>query len=177
MRIESSFSFSFIDHRLEMRSAGENGTGLFASGDIQQDELLVLLGGAIMPATAETGDHGVQISAQHVLATPPGYSLSPADYINHSCDPNAGFNGQIAIVAIRPIKPNEEVVIDYAMCLYPVAGAARYRLKCLCGKPNCRGFVTEDDWSIPALQTRYNGYFQWFLQKMISESAHKPSTL
>jgi hypothetical protein len=43
-----------------------------------------------------------------------------------------------------------------------------FTMQCLCGQPNCRGVITEDDWQRPELQQRYNGYFQWFLQEKLN---------
>jgi hypothetical protein len=138
--------------------------------------VLIVLGGEIIAATDELGDHGVQIAETLVLAAPSGEDLSIADFLNHSCDPNAGFIRQIMLVALRPVTPNEQVTFDYAMCLYPVEGLARYELHCTCGSPLCRGLVTEDDWQNPALQAKYRGHFQPFLQRIIDrEGRHAPT--
>ncbi len=114
-----------------------------------------------------TNDLGVQIAENLVLTMPPGYPPEASCYVNHSCDPNAGFQGQIVLVAMRPIHVNEEITFDYAMCLHAAPGSPRYELECHCGQPNCRKVVTEDDWQRPELQHRYEGYFQWFLQERI----------
>lgn len=90
------------------------------------------------------------------------------DYFNHSCTPNAGIKGQIVLVAMRDIRADEEVCFDYAMCLYPTPGAPRYEMRCNCGAKNCRGVITDDDWQIPELQKRYDGYFSWFIQEKIN---------
>jgi hypothetical protein len=37
----------------------------------------------------------------------------------------------------------------------------------MCGSPNCRGLITEEDWKIPELQKKYDGYFSWYLQEKI----------
>lgn len=87
----------------------------------------------------------------------------PADYFNHSCDPNAGMSGQIALVAMRDIEPGDEVCFDYAM----TDGSAYDEFECLCGSPLCRGHITGDDWQNPDLQERYRGNFSPYLQKRI----------
>ena len=89
------------------------------------------------------------------------------DFLNHSCEPNAGFKGQIAIVAMRDIGSGEQITIDYAMVLYHSPHGPAYQLDCRCGAPTCRGVVTDDDWKIEALQERYRGWFQPFLQQEI----------
>ncbi len=46
-----------------------------------------------------------------------GYN-EPADFVNHSCEPNAGFkNSPISLVAMRNIKRGEEV-FHISICLY-----------------------------------------------------------
>lgn len=87
----------------------------------------------------------------------------PPDYINHSCDPNAGLHGQVVVVAMRPIGPDEEVTIDYAMC----DGSDYDEFDCACGASCCRGRVTGEDWRIPSLWRRYAGYFSPYLQRRI----------
>ena len=94
-------------------------------------------------------------------------------YFNHSCDPNAGINGQIFLVAMKNIKEGEEITFDYAMALCKSRGTKTYKIKCHCGSKNCRGYVTEDDWKIPELQKKYDGYFQYFLQEKINKELHK----
>lgn len=94
----------------------------------------------------------------------------PQLFVNHSCDPNAGFNGQIFMVAMRDIKKDEEIVYDYAMLMHANKRSNSYfKMKCKCGSKMCRGFITENDWKISELQKRYDGYFQWYLQEKIND--------
>jgi hypothetical protein len=43
-----------------------------------------------------------------------------------------------------------------------------FTFECKCGSKQCRKIITEDDWKIKELQKKYNGHFQWFLQKKIN---------
>ncbi len=88
---------------------------------------------------------------------------SEADWINHSCMPNAGLNGQIVLVALRDIQPGEEITFDYAMS----DGTAYDEFDCMCGSPDCRGYVSGSDWALPELQRRYKGHFSPYLQTRI----------
>lgn len=36
-------------------------------------------------------------------------------FINHSCEPNVGFAGNIVLVAMREIDAGEELATDYAL--------------------------------------------------------------
>jgi len=83
--------------------------------------------------------------------------------VNHSCDPNCGMSGQIALVALRPLEPGEEICFDYAMS----DGTPYDQFPCGCGAATCRGRVSGDDWQRPELWERYRGYFSPYLQRRI----------
>lgn len=69
----------------------------------------------------------------------------PTNFTNHCCDPNAGYDGADAIVALRPIAAGDEIRMDYGTFTFSFDHA----FVCRCGAPNCRGTVTANDW--PAL--------------------------
>lgn len=61
-----------------------------------------------------------------------------AMFINHSCDPNCEtdeIDGRVWIMALRNIKPGEELTYDYM--LYD--GAEDDPAPCFCGSKKCRG--------------------------------------
>jgi SET domain-containing protein len=84
-------------------------------------------------------------------------------FLNHSCDPNVGINGQIVFVAMRHIDSGEELTIDYAMF-----GANKKPMRCKCKSSNWRGLITDTDWRITALQEKYRGYFSAYIQQKIN---------
>lgn len=55
------------------------------------------------------------------------------------------------------------------MVLYHGKGVTPYNLPCGCGTKDCRKIITDNDWKLPELQNRYDGYFQWFLQEKIDK--------
>ncbi len=60
-------------------------------------------------------------------------------YINHGCEPNCDtelINNKIWFITKRDILPGEELYFDYE---FPHDDTERN--KCLCGSPNCRGFI------------------------------------
>ena len=145
------------------------GRGMYAREKIRKGELVALWGGDVVDRAhfEQLGEHQKRQSAQieedfYLVSSKPG----PGDFINHSCDPNAGLDGQIAIRAMRDIEPGEEVTIDYAMC----DGDPRDSFECLCGSSSCRHIVTGNDWMLPELQRRYFGYFSPYLQRRIDKS-------
>jgi hypothetical protein len=112
----------------------------------------------------DVGDFSLQITDNHFLCPRSKDELENiAIYINHSCNPNVGMDGQITYVAMRDIKANEELCLDYSMAL-----DTDYKLECQCGAKNCRGIITGKDWKITELQKKYKEYFASFILKKIS---------
>lgn len=120
------------------------------------------------PSFGEDGaDLAHQIDDEFVIGAKQASDLDDADCFNHSCDPNAGLRGQLGLVAMRDIAPDEQVCFDYAMVLAEVPGLAPYEFACRCGSTLCRGTITDRDWRRPELQRRYAGYFSWYVTQRI----------
>lgn len=63
---------------------------------------------------------------------------SGAEYANHSCNPNAeseSDNGEIWLIALKDINPDEEITYDY----YFAADAEHS--PCICGSGKCVGKI------------------------------------
>lgn len=159
---------SYTSVKLEMRTCPEKGgLGLFTREAIKAGELLCVWGGEIVTQANlrkyphHIVEHGIQIEEEVYLI--PLVVGDPGDYVNHSCEPNAGIRGQISLVAMRDISKGEEICFDYAM-----SDSSDYdEFECHCGMPNCRKRVSGNDWKIPAIQKKYKGYFSTYLQRRI----------
>jgi hypothetical protein len=66
----------------------------------------------------------------------------PINFINHSCDPNAGYDGSGNIVALRGIAAGEEIRMDYGTFTF----SFDHEFTCGCQALWCRGKVTGKDW-------------------------------
>jgi hypothetical protein len=163
---------SYLAPTLEARPRPEKGGyGIFAHTHTAAGAVLLVWGGSIVDGVAleqvpdDVRRFSVQVEEDLYLVSLEGPDA--ADYLNHSCDPNAGFDGQIVVVAMRDIESDEEVCIDYAMC-----DSSPYdEFDCACGAASCRSRVTGSDWMLPALQARYAGYFMPYLQRRIDRLA------
>jgi SET domain-containing protein len=160
--------------KIEVRDDTLSGRGVIALEDIAKDEVVAIKAGHIVNAeqlvkiSAEVGDLALQIDDDFYLT--PGCAGEIDDmsvFINHSCDPNVGFRGQVIYVAMRDIKAGEELFHDYSM-----ERSDDYFLDCHCGSPKCRHQVTGQDWRLPELQERYGRYFSVYLRQKID--AGKP---
>ena len=146
------------------------GRGLVAVAPIAADELVAIKGGHIVTTAAlrslpeRLQNSEVQIAGGFHLAAVEDAEYEPVMlFINHSCEPNVGFAGNIVLVAMRDISPGEELTTDYAL-FDDYAGG----MDCGCGQPRCRGRVDGRDWQRPDLQAKYRGYFSWYLERRIS---------
>ena len=66
----------------------------------------------------------------------------PVNFINHSCEPNAGYDGADHIVALRRIAVGEEIQMDYGTYSF----SFDHDFTCTCGAWACRKKVTGKDW-------------------------------
>jgi hypothetical protein len=159
---------SYCSPKLDVRAApAKGGFGIFAGEAVAAGELLIVWGGRIVTQAEldrmqdESRRHSIQV--EEGIFCVPLQAAEPADYVNHSCMPNAGLSGQIALTALREIAAGEEICYDYATsdsCPYD-------EFECACGSPVCRGWVTGNDWKKPELWERYAGYFSPYLQRRI----------
>jgi uncharacterized protein len=68
---------------------------------------------------------------------------NPARFLNHSCDPNSeavSEDGRVWIVALRNIKPGEEITFNYG---YDLVDYLEH--PCRCGVPECAGYIVAED--------------------------------
>ena len=142
------------------------GRGVVAIADIARDEIVAIKAGNIITraelerATLDAGDMALQIDDDFYIAPRTPEEIDDMSvFINHSCDPNVGFRGQVVYVAMRDIAAGEELCHDYSM-----ERSDDYSLDCHCGSPLCRGKVTGQDWKLPELQQRYGDYFSIYIR-------------
>jgi hypothetical protein len=64
------------------------------------------------------------------------------NFINHSCEPNAGYDRGGNIVALTRIKAGEEIHMDYGTFSF----SFDHEFTCRCGGVWCRSRVTQRDW-------------------------------
>ena len=155
-------------------SDGKGGHGVFARRPIDRGELLAVFGGSVVSAeflrVADPALRRLTLQIDEdlfVISTVEG----PADWFNHSCEPNAGLQGQLSLVAMRSIAAGEEVSYDYAMS----DGSAYDEFHCACGVRRCRGKVTGQDWQRPELWARYGDHFSPYLIARIDRLRQMPT--
>jgi SET domain-containing protein len=155
--------------KVEVRNESICGRGVFARQAISAGEIVAIKAGHIVNheevirLTNELGDYSLQIHDNFYLSPRTEEEVEQTTiFINHSCDANVGFEGQIVYVAIRDIEADEELCHDYAMVRND-----DYHLECRCGSSQCRGQVTGKDWQLPAVQQQYGKYFSDYILRKI----------
>jgi uncharacterized protein len=147
------------------------GRGLAAIAPIAGGEVVAIKGGHIVTAAAlqslpeRLQNSEIQIAdGFHLVALEEAEYEPVMLFINHSCEPNVGFAGNIVLVAMRDIRAGEELTTDYA--LFDDHDQA---MECRCGTPSCRGTVSGRDWQRPDLQRVYGSYFSSYLQRRLTQ--------
>ncbi len=134
------------------------GRGLVAVAPITKDEIVAIKGGHIvdtptlhsLPERLRNSD--VQIADGFHLVALDETEYEPVMlFINHSCEPNVGFAGNIVLVAMRDISTGEELTTDYAL-FDDYHGA----MQCQCGTPSCRGTISGRDWAFGSSRSKHS---------------------
>jgi SET domain-containing protein len=146
-----------------------HGRGLVAVAPIGAGEVVAVKGGHIVDTATllRLSEHlqnsEIQIADElHLVALTDDEYEPVMLFINHSCEPNVGFAGNVVLVAMRDVDAGTELTTDYAM--FSTLDDA---LACRCGTPSCRGTIRGSDWRRPDLQARYRGYFSTYVQHRI----------
>ncbi|MHB1566601.1 MAG: SET domain-containing protein [Acidiferrobacter sp.] len=118
-----------------VQDSAQHGRGVFVRVPVVAGTpLLAFCGPRLSRAQIDPDDYHLQIGADLYL----GPSGEADDYVNHSCDPNAGFKADLILYALRDIATGEELTWDYS-CAIDEADFAGF--PCSCQSPRCRGLV------------------------------------
>ena len=138
--------------RLQVRKSGVHGKGVFALQPIKRGETIIEYTGETIswpealrrhPHDPSQPDHTFyfHIDDAHVIDGKVGGNASR--WINHACAPNVEADdqsGQVFLLALRTIKPGEELFFDYGLVIEErYTPALKKRFECRCGSNNCRG--------------------------------------
>jgi len=167
-------TFSYVNPKIALKRSSA-GVGMFANQPVREGEVLIVWSGKVVHlsqvyAMRESERHYILQIDEELFQIPPWKGFNePADFTNHSCDPNAGFKGSpITLGAMREIASGEEITFDYAMC-ESIDGLKGNEFECCCGARYCRGKFTGHDWQNPELWKRYGKYFSPYLRSKIEQ--------
>jgi len=183
---QSDTASSYVHHLVKVDSAAQKGLGLFATGVIQEGEIVAWEsadfyqgpddsrpGKKLMTlaqieerwADKRERDHFVaysyQVGEDLFLIPLREDDLVITTYQNHSCDPNTWWADDYTLVARRTIYPGEEVTFDYATS---ESLDNPEMPECYCGSSTCRRRLEPHDYLKPELITAYGAHFVSYLR-------------
>lgn len=129
---------------LAIRESRINGKGCFATTGVKRGRKIAEYSGErISAAEAKRRSHRRVL---RICAIDRRWCLDGSrggngtHYINHSCNPNSYMKilyGHILFMAIRDIRPGEEITLDYESTLHSD------KKRCSCGAKSCRGTINK----------------------------------
>ncbi|MFH1161921.1 MAG: SET domain-containing protein-lysine N-methyltransferase [Candidatus Jorgensenbacteria bacterium] len=148
--------------KVQVKKTKKYGLGTFAREPIRKGGVIASFDGKIYRTdpkywNGELENHAIQFQKNRWRD-----SQGIARLINHSCEPNCGLKNTFDIVAMRNIKRGEEITWDYDM----TENTRNWRMKCRCGKPNCRKLIGAYRTLPDSVREKYKGYIsEWLLKK------------
>lgn len=121
--------------KIRIEKSIQHGQGVFALERIGAGETIIPFTGPML-TRSEIDEDGYHLQVGDDLYL--GASGEADDYVNHSCDPNAGFRDGLVLVARRVIAAGEEITWDYSTAIDEEDFAG---FSCQCGSELCRGTV------------------------------------
>ncbi len=117
------------------------GKGVFAETELPKGEVILYITGRILDREQNDniyleGENSVQVASDAYIDP-----TFPSVYLNHSCNPNAGIDSDLRLIALRDIAAGEEVRFDYSTSMLE----RNWTMECLCGAFNCRGVIDDFD--------------------------------
>lgn len=149
-----------IEDNIYAKDTGTYGKSLFTRKDFRKDELVFI---AFGPLVKNATIYTIPIDEKlKIDPTKPEGNLS--QYICHSCEPNLGIRNRTEFVAMRDIKKDEEIRIDYAMIGYEYGTEIDEKGRiCKCGSPICRGTLGSYKDLPFEIRKKYDGYISDYL--------------
>ena len=150
--------------KLYIAQTNNTGKGIFAKRNIKKNETAFIVKGRIIRGPYSPGykfDQRWLAIDNNAWIAP--LRRNPWRFINHSCEPNAGLNGKVTVVAMQNIKKGEEITIDYSI----TEDDPYWEMDsvCNCGESNCRKIIRSVRFLPEEIFKKYKPYVRKFLEK------------
>ncbi len=100
------------------------------------------------------GSYDYPVDEHYSIAPTTHEELKNTGSINHSCEPNAGWNSVLTLAAMRNISKGEEIATDHALM-----GGYSEPFQCNCETGSCRKIISPDDWKNEEIRKKYGDWF------------------
>jgi SET domain-containing protein len=164
---------SYLSPKCFVKQSPVQGFGIFAKKDIKKNEVVSLWGGIIYSAKeVDSLSRKHPHFSTHTVSVYDGFYLGPvnpnglddSEFFNHSCEPNVGVKGQIAIVSRRNIKKGEELYFDYDTTETTSEGW----FYCKCGSKNCRKKIDGTAWKNRNFLKKNKDFLSWYIKEKVN---------
>jgi len=145
--------------KIYIKKSNIKGKGLFAKRDIEKGELIGIVKGKIVPDNKYSYKKYNPNYLHPISYKKAILNKNKTKYTNHSCNPNAGLKKGIRIIALKNIKKDEEITIDYDTLEY------NWKMKCNCKSKNCRKIIKGYKFLNQKLKKKYKGFISPYLLK------------
>ena len=160
-------------YKIKKSKIDNNGRGLYAKKDIKKGTKIIDYKGKIITnKQVDESDKYDNSKPIYLFTLNKRYTLdgdfpwNTAGLINHSCDPNAQYDGKglkIWITAIKDIKKGEEITSDYGFGF----DADYKQFPCKCSAKNCCGYIIREE-----SRWRINKKFAMSNKKKLINNSH-----
>ncbi len=138
--------------KLVVRSA-THGRGVFTEEPIPAGARIIRFSGPFLRyEQTSASTYALQIGPDLYIGASGGLD----DYVNHSCEPNAGLRidgTTVDLHAVRDIEAGEEIFFDYSTTL----DEDDFTMSCKCGAPSCRGTIGDGKYLPENVWKKYMG--------------------
>lgn len=126
--------------KLYTKKSSIHGKGIYTASYIKKGEFIAFIEGKKVRHVSSSKEDARKIDLYYGISKStwldPGKNIWR--FFNHSCDPNTAIVGTKKLIALKNIKPNEEIFFDYSM----TDGDLFWEMPCKCGAKNCRKIIT-----------------------------------
>jgi len=123
------------------------GKGVFSKKAHLKNEILFSFGSKVVPWT-RANHRSIQLGKNKWL-NPSKNELGY--FVNHSCNPNAYFKAPHFVAALRTIKANQEITLDYST----LVNIPKWDMDCACREKNCRKIIKSYSKLTQKIQEKY----------------------
>ncbi len=150
------------DEFVEVRKSRIHGKGIFTLKSFKKGERITKIDGPHHELVDEQ-------STEQPFENWVGYGMNewvePANktiFTNHSCNPTAGLDNELYLVALRDIPAGTEVTFDYAISERVIM----WRMRCRCRSTNCRDIISSIQMVPEFVYNRYLPFIPDFFQRI-----------
>ncbi len=149
---------------IEVKKSKIDGNGLFVNRNVKRGQFVSFLKGKVCKkenqSKEDSLDNPCWVGVGKNEWLDPAY---PFKFINHSCNPSVGIRGRVTLVALRDMKPGDEITFDYSITEID----PNWYMNCKCGEKNCRKKIRSIQYLPKKILKRYFPFIPTYFRRSI----------